>query len=246
MGTSAGGLFSGEVFFGDAPNSKSFFSVGETDKFEVATPSDKKSLTSKKPSAYGNASSTVYIPQEITCGMTLKTFNRGNLELAFRGTASTINQAAASITDAEIVVKLGQYNFFEFRNLSNVIVTSQDELTTYTEGTDYSVDSDHGFVQFLLAGIIPDGDTIKISYDYAASMGYKVDAATKNSIEVPVMLIGNNLATGERIRVFLPSVVMTPSGGTDFLADDFVPIELEGVPQTGPNKEAPFSFTLIN
>jgi len=49
--------------------------------------------------------------------------------------------------------------------IHNAVVTSQDAVTTYVEGTDYSYDSDTGVFTRISAGAIASGATVKIGYD---------------------------------------------------------------------------------
>lgn len=49
--------------------------------------------------------------------------------------------------------------------LQSVIVQSADQLTTFTEGQDYTVDLNTGIITRLGDGIIGDGSTVYIEYD---------------------------------------------------------------------------------
>lgn len=51
--------------------------------------------------------------------------------------------------------------------LSNVVVKNQDGTTTYTEGTDYTVDYVEGIITRVSTGAISSGATVAIDYDYA-------------------------------------------------------------------------------
>jgi len=51
--------------------------------------------------------------------------------------------------------------------VSNEVVKSSDEQTTYVKGTDYNIDYKTGVITRIPTGNIPSGATVKISYDYA-------------------------------------------------------------------------------
>lgn len=54
----------------------------------------------------------------------------------------------------------------DHRWVMNEVVTSEDGLTTYVRGTDYSIDYVSGVMTRLTGGAIPSGATVKVSYDY--------------------------------------------------------------------------------
>ena len=54
-----------------------------------------------------------------------------------------------------------------YGNLSNVTVTSDPTGTTYTLGTDYSVDVANGTIARIASGAIPQGATVLVAYSYA-------------------------------------------------------------------------------
>ena len=54
-----------------------------------------------------------------------------------------------------------------YEGVSNEVVKSSDEQTTYVKGTDYNIDYKTGVITRIPTGNIPSGATVKISYDYA-------------------------------------------------------------------------------
>ncbi|RUM89257.1 MAG: phage tail sheath family protein [Thermodesulfatator sp.] len=71
------------------------------------------------------------------------------------------------------------------RAVSNVVVKSQDGATTYTAGTDYTLEAASGTLTRLSGGAIPAGATVQVDYQYAdptkvtsAEVIGGVDAAT--------------------------------------------------------------------
>jgi len=98
----------------------------------------------------------------------------------------------------------------------NVVVKSADGLTTYVEGTDYTVDYLKGVLTRISTGAIPAGGTVSVSYDYA-------DVTKVTSADI---IGGVDALTGERTgielieEVFpefgkLPGIILVPRYGED-------------------------------
>ena len=92
-------------------------------------------------------------------------------------------KAAASAT-AEVVE--GYHDLFsKLANVkvSNVVVKDATDVTTYVAGTDYVLHADEGMIEILSTGSIGDGDTLHVSYDYAAQKKVESNYQNKRSIE---------------------------------------------------------------
>lgn len=75
--------------------------------------------------------------------------------------------------------------------IHSAVVTSQDLVTTYVEGTDYSYDSDSGVFTRIAAGAIAAGATVSIGYD-------RVDDTLVTTADI---MGGVDVATGARTGV---------------------------------------------
>jgi len=238
----AGFLLAGSLRFGDESKSNVWYHVGEAHKCEVQPQSERKTLISRQESTYGQAVSTVSVPKETTIAITLRDFNRKNLAMAFLGEDLDINVAAGNVTASNYDLYHNREVLLEHRRVSNVIITHNSGTPVYVEGTDYTVNFIDGFIKTLATGSIANGDTVKIAYTHAAVNGFKIRGAVKNSITVPVLLTGKNLANQKSIKFLGFQAVLAPSGPIDFLADDFASIELQGILQIPEGQITPFDY----
>lgn len=90
-------------------------------------------------------------------------------QLAAAGDSATQASGSVSSGSPETLVTSdsvkGRTYFTAKQGVSNVVVKVSS--TTYTEGTDYSVDYGAGAITILPGSTIPDGSTVTVSYDYA-------------------------------------------------------------------------------
>jgi Gp37 protein len=71
------------------------------------------------------------------------------------------NSVLLTFSGSPGVVSLGQ------KNISALIVKSQNLATTYNAGTDYSLDNVNGIITQIASGTIPNGATVAVSYAYS-------------------------------------------------------------------------------
>jgi len=122
----------------------------------------------------------------------------------------------------------GYYIDLPHRDVSALVITNADGSTTYVSGTDYELDSAPGMVKILADGNITEGQALDVVYDYAAITGTKMEGGGNPTIKGRLKMDGENLATGERIELDIYEAQIVPTGGVDFMSEDFVNIPLEG------------------
>lgn len=107
---------------------------------------------------------------------------------------------------------------------------------TYATPGDYSVDARNGIVR-PVAGSALDTAIVAssggrfaalVDYSYAAITGSRVAGNTTPRLVCAVKFDGKNLESGALARAEIKRVVLTPSAGFDFLADDWNEVPLEG------------------
>ncbi len=113
-----------------------------------------------------------------------------------------------------------------------LLIQDSTDTTTYTAGTDYEVDttlSDDkiGRVKFLSGGSITDGETVHISYGYAALTYTEIAAFANTQITGSLRFVSDNPA-GEQQEVQVWSTSLTPTGDTAFIGDDWSTLEFSG------------------
>lgn len=80
------------------------------------------------------------------------------------------NTGTQSVANESVTADVGNYTDLDGYQLKDGTVNvTDDNGTTYTEGTDYEIDYDAGKLKPLENGSIADGDTLSVSYDYQAA-----------------------------------------------------------------------------
>ncbi len=90
-------------------------------------------------------------------------YNPDNIARAFAG---TVTDGAIAVTDEAFVtpaVKKGDYIMIPYTQISALIVMDDGDLTTYIEGTDYTVDMKAGILGIIIGGAITDDDILHLT-----------------------------------------------------------------------------------
>jgi len=139
-------------------------------------------------------------------------------------TGYTQSSGTVSTTPEAITAILGQGVDLAHGYVSNVVVKSQDATpVTYVAGVDYAVNPRFGSVTALAGGAITDGESLDVTYSYAAVGGRIVQAATRSQWTLALRLDGLNKFDGKDVLWEAPKVVLSSDGGIDFKSDK--PIE---------------------
>jgi len=146
-----------------------------------------------------------------------------NLQLfVMSGSPSDISQSAGSTTDQavngyhDLWIDLGK------KQISSVVVTDSGGTTTYTEGTDYEVDTANGLLKVLSGGSITDGQALLVDYSYAAVTIKKVGAASATTVKGHIYFAGDPPA-GRKLDV-KGYVSLKPNGDMSLIGDDWMEI----------------------
>ncbi|SDO04254.1 hypothetical protein SAMN04488516_11735 [Desulfonauticus submarinus] len=226
----AGFLGKGDVYI-DRDLKGQFKLLGNTTKFAIAeTEADVKERVSKMRDTYGSALDTVIIPKPAKISLELNDIDAENMALALRGLIEVIDVSSGSVSGKEMEVsELDVWLDIGHTNISNLVIKSQDESTTYDENEDYVVNARLGLIKFLSSSEnVSKGDTVKLSYDYGAVTGKRIKAGRVTEIECALLLDGQNMTNGKDCTVRVFKCKLRPSSEVDFLMDDFQNLSLEG------------------
>ena len=226
-----------------------FGSVRESSKFEIKPNSDIKELKSKGRETYGQVIETVAVANPAEVSITLLEADYENLTLSFMGSAGTgINQAAATVTDEVVVLKIGKYTNLTKRNLqvSGFSVTNTDASIPYALGIDYEVIYLTGMIRALEGGAITDGQSCKVDFVANAFTSKKIMGATQTSIRAEILFTGKNMADDTPVLLTCWEGVFTPDSAFDLLANDFGEVTLKGKLKTPVGKTSPFEVDLLH
>jgi len=113
-----------------------------------------------------------------------------------------------------------------------VLVQDDADTVTYVEGTDYKIDatlSDEkiGRIKFLSGGTVTDGETVHVTYGYAALTYTMIKAFANTQVIGRLRFVSDNPA-GNQQELEVWSVSLTPSGDTALIGDDWSTMEFAG------------------
>jgi hypothetical protein len=126
------------------------------------------------------------------------------------------------------------------------VVTNVAGNTTYTVTTDYVVDYDNGLIYITPASTIAIG-TIHVDYTHTNYTGYSINARTTSAINCKMLFTGENLDSGEIIRLTADSVELTPEGDFSLISADgeFLEFTLSGTIKVPTGSTVPFVMEVI-
>lgn len=145
-----------------------------------------------------------------------------NVRLFFLGTASTITQAAGSVTDevhevrAGLTYQLGVDGSHPtgVRGVSAVTVTNNAGTTTYATPADYTLDLARARISIVAGGAIATAaaggkTTIKVDYTRSSNSRQQIATSAKTKITGAMRVIAKN-AAGINRDFYCPSVTLAP------------------------------------
>lgn len=196
---------------------------------EITVDGDQKTLSSHRTENYGAAIATVTIPKPTGVKITFSDSDADMMAVVLSGDSKVINQAASTLADIEVETIADKYVEIGVMNLQdNIVVKNSAGATTYILGKDYEINYSLGLIMALSSGAIVSGDKVKISGDANAMTGKVVTASTQSIIKMNLLLDGTNMVDGKKIIIKANQCTFKPTGGVDFMKDDFGQNVLEG------------------
>lgn len=161
------------------------------------------------------------------------------------GDVVDVDVSSGSVTDEAVVVHHDRWTKLDNVNLSDTPAVAVDDSngTTYTEGTDFEIDSRTGMIKALSGGSIGDGDTVDVDYSYDAIAGFQIIGQTNNDVRVRIYGDMVDRVTGKRGDLIVHDVRFRPSEAINLmLPDGFLRSALEGRMITPSGETGPFTF----
>ncbi|MDW7643450.1 MAG: hypothetical protein SCI25_00245 [Desulfuromonadales bacterium] len=239
-------LGGGDLYFDrltDAGVSQGAKIAGATTKFALNPESELKEQVGRGRDNYGQVIASATLPGKTNISITLNQLDAANLAVAFLGDVTVGQQASGSIlVGSPVAVAAIHDRYVEIgkEELSNVVVKDDTDTTTYVEGTDYVLHARLGMIKVLSTGSIADAATIHVSGDYAEVNFEKITGGTSPIIRARLVLDGKNYVNGRNVKVLVKDARLKPSTEVDFLSEDFLPLELEGVCEIPEGDTTPF------
>ena len=198
--------------------------VGNCSEIDIGLAEDKKTLKNFRTPGGGNYK-VATVNGDMTLSLTMSDFYAANLALALKGSTTAV--AAGSATDEQHKGDWGLEIAVDYQvGISSVVVKDVTGVTTYTEGTDYTLQPD-GSILILSTGTIGDGDMLKISYSYVAHN--RVEALTESGSDLEVKFVGYNTAEADKpITVIFHKVRFGVSDKYPLITEDFNKLTVKG------------------
>lgn len=249
--TARGFLGAGSVQFAIIENgiAVGYGTPRETSKFEIKPSTDLKELVSKGKDTYGQIIETVAISKPSVVTISLREADYENLLLALMGSDGLgANQAAATVVDETVVIKIGKYTELAHKNLqaTGLVLTNSAATVTYVLGTDYEVIYLTGQIRAIAGGAITEGQSCKLDYSAAAYTSKKIMGATQNSIRARILFNGKNMADNTPVLLTAWEGLFSPESAFDLLANDFGEVTLKGQLKTPVGKTSPFEVEFLD
>ncbi|MCP4695794.1 MAG: hypothetical protein GY862_02935 [Gammaproteobacteria bacterium] len=210
-------------------------SLGNVTAFSLKESADLKERVSKGKDTYGQSLSVVYVKKPVELSFAFDEADEINLEMAFLGISSEVNNGAGTLTAVEVLAKRDRWvSIGENRNLvaDGLEVKSADDVTTYTLNVDYTINYVIGMLKVLKSGSIGDGDIVKVSGTKNAVSGTIIKGGTQPVLRGGFMLDGINLDNKRNLVVTIPLAVVTPDSAIDFVTFSGRPILQDGTAYT--------------
>ena len=228
----SGARYSGNMSFGqlDANNNVLYWEdLDNVVKFGIAENSDILERISKGRGTRGNTLDTLGDKQPTEVSIITDDMSDALLTINILGVQEEINVPGGAVTDEEIISVWDKSVPLAAENVTGVIV-GDDAIptTTYVLDTDYTLDARNGSIKALSTGAITDGQTLFVDYTGGPITGTKIRGGLIEKIGVAILFDGINDVDGTPIKIKAPRVDLAPSGETDFMADEFLQLELSG------------------
>lgn len=206
---------------------------------------DKLDRVSYQRDTFGNALDSVVFPGVSSLSIDTDDAAAEILQFSMLATLSDVALSQGQVlvgAPESITAHLDRWTRLANRNVASVVIKDSTNVTTYVNGTDYTLDATSGLVKALASGSINDGDTLHVSYNYGALSGKQLIAATQTEVRAYVLLDGKNLANQKKVEIVVPEAVLVPSGELDVAGKKFVTFSLSGSVVTRSGELGPYTY----
>ncbi len=149
-----------------------------------------------------------------------------NLQKFLMADAQDLAQTAGTL-DVTKTVKQDQWFELGYYNLGDdIVVKDSNDVTTYAEGTDYTLDKKRGLIYIIEDGAISDGQDIHVTGTYGALDAKKLLAGLSSTIKGRLLFVGDP-AVGTVLDIE-GDVELAPEGDLELIGDDWVKMSFSG------------------
>lgn len=202
--------------------------LGNVTRFELTPTVETLEKQSSMEGARGTLKEVV-TKTTMEVGLTLDEFDPENLALALFGSVSAYSQSSGTATDQSLGTTNSKKGYWLDTGKKKITVTAiKVGATTYTAGTDYTVDSESGMIYITPNSTIVDGSTVLWSGSYAAITSTQIQALADAKIECALQFRSASDATGPRFLCDVWKASIQPDGALSMLTEQFGEITLKG------------------
>jgi hypothetical protein len=244
MAANEGLLLKGDVLFNRFVNGayQGFIDLN-AGELSIKLNSKQLDVISKGRANYGQPRASAIIPEPADLSVSFNKCSPKALAMGLQGTIVTYTQASGSATDEVVTAIKGGWVPLAFRNQSatGFVVKNSAGATTYVKDTDYSIDYAAGQIFILPTSAITDGQSLKVSYNYAAVTGDAIKGGTQSSVRGMIHMKGQNVYDDDKpTEIKIWDAVLTSDSAIDWLSDKAIDIKLKGRMVIPEGKVEPF------
>lgn len=183
---------------------------------------DTKTRVSYMAESYGQALGAISTPKPPEVQFKTDSLPAGYLAMALLGTPAAYSQTVAADVAGTFVAVWDRW-----------VALPRCELTAFTIagktlGVDYEVHLAAGLVKALSTGTIANNATVDFTHSAPARAGQKIIAGTQSLIQLTLRGDGINADTGKRCGILIHKANVSPSGGLNFVSNDYISITFKG------------------
>lgn len=236
--------------------------LGNVPSFSLNISSEDLEHTSSR-SGLRTTDRKIVISQDVGFSLTMEEVNLDNLALYLSGDQDAIAQGVLAITgdkNLAVVEKGRWYDVYDVADMTaggypqgnkvfnltsgTVVVTSDDGVTTYVEGTDYDVDYIMGMIFIKPTGSIPAGTegaptVLDVDFDGVATSLERVRGVTVADQTFALRFLSENANNADDRRLFhIHAGTLIPDGDFNLISDEWGQMTFTGSAQKRENVDA--------
>lgn len=172
----------------------------------------------------GSISGTLSVGDTVTGDVSTKS---GKVAFAGSGYIIVVQRTGAFTGDTKLSKDVGNYiTISGMETLEDVCITSSSGTALRTNGTDYSVDPDYGYVRKLSGGALTDAD--KVSFDYEAVDRKYIWGLSAGSVTKKLTFVSDKDDQGPRQRWTFHKVQINLNGDINLIAEKNAVLSITG------------------
>lgn len=189
---------------------------------EIDPQSETVEVNSTDDDTYGELVDTDTETTGVKIKLSSNRFSAQSLAFALQAKLLDLTAAEQTVTDEEFTANLAAMSKVPGRNISSMVITSDDGVTTYAAGSDYIFDGELGYITYPDGTTIAEGASLKRSYAVAAETGQLLWINNAPSQKIWLHWKGLNRFNQKRMEVMIPLCTIKPDGTINLMAKEAI------------------------